>query len=133
MPKLRAASKLDVLIGSRVREVRDRRGLSRAQIAKMFGVSVQQIQKYEDGSNRLPLERLLLLMAGFNLPWEYFLADALEEARNSPLVEKAPPAFADTEEGKELLEAYQAISSPERRTHILGFVRQVAQMKDVKY
>src|ERR1044072_7318866 len=44
---------LDVEIGARLRQVRRSRGHSQVELADQLGVSFQQVQKYERGTNRL--------------------------------------------------------------------------------
>ena len=45
-------------IGQNFRLLREQAGLTQKEIARMLGVSFQQIQKYERGENRLPVDRL---------------------------------------------------------------------------
>ncbi|MDE2488814.1 MAG: helix-turn-helix transcriptional regulator [Alphaproteobacteria bacterium] len=49
---------LDVAAGQRIRERRRSLGLSQQQLARSVGVTFQQIQKYELGSNRMGVSRL---------------------------------------------------------------------------
>lgn len=44
----------DVDVGQRLRETRIAAGYTQSQLATLIGVSSQQVQKYESGSNRLP-------------------------------------------------------------------------------
>jgi transcriptional regulator with XRE-family HTH domain len=55
---LRKTTSLDVLIGSRLRAHRLSRDLSQEELAESLGISFQQIQKYEKGSNRISASRL---------------------------------------------------------------------------
>lgn len=45
-------------IGKRLRDARLLRGLSQEQVGEIVGVSFQQVQKYENGSNRLSPARM---------------------------------------------------------------------------
>ncbi len=49
------ASELDTVIGARLRSVRQASGCSQEKLAESLGITFQQIQKYEKGSNRLSL------------------------------------------------------------------------------
>src|SRR6202044_1994221 len=51
---------VDVLVGSRIRLLRKRRKMSQAELGKAVGVTFQQIQKYENGKNRVGAVRLHL-------------------------------------------------------------------------
>lgn len=52
-------SPLDLAIGDRVRKQREARGLTQAQMGKALGVSFQQVQKYERGTNRIASATLI--------------------------------------------------------------------------
>ncbi|MBX9576093.1 MAG: helix-turn-helix domain-containing protein [Caulobacteraceae bacterium] len=49
---------IDVHVGRKVVEVRKRRGLTQSDLAKATGVTFQQVQKYERGTNRISASRL---------------------------------------------------------------------------
>jgi len=49
---------VDVRVGRRVRELRAAQGLSQGALADKLGVSFQQVQKYEKGTNRMGASRL---------------------------------------------------------------------------
>ena len=50
---------VDVAAGARIRDLRMARGLSQTNIAEACGISFQQVQKYESGTNRVSLSRLI--------------------------------------------------------------------------
>jgi transcriptional regulator with XRE-family HTH domain len=54
----RSVSSVDKYIGARMREERLARNISLIQLSKELGVSFQQIQKYENGKNRVSAGRL---------------------------------------------------------------------------
>ncbi|MEQ8450011.1 MAG: helix-turn-helix transcriptional regulator [Nitratireductor sp.] len=53
------AHPVDKAVGARVRELRIRAGVSQVELGRALGVSFQQIQKYEKGSNRMGASRLV--------------------------------------------------------------------------
>lgn len=55
------AEALDRDIGARLRHARTVRGLTQADLGQVIGVSFQQIQKYESGTNRISVSALILL------------------------------------------------------------------------
>src|SRR5271167_1046596 len=59
---------VDVLVGSRIRLLRKRRKMSQAELGKAVGVTFQQIQKYENGKNRVGAGRLHLVATALNVP-----------------------------------------------------------------
>ncbi len=54
----RSATELDAEIGLRLRQVRESRDISQRVLAERLGITHQQVQKYEDGKNRLTVSRL---------------------------------------------------------------------------
>lgn len=46
------------LIGQRLREARQLHGMSQEALGKHFGITFQQVQKYENGKNRISAARL---------------------------------------------------------------------------
>src|SRR3954462_3596227 len=58
LAKPRSANHRDVAIGTRLRIARIHLNLSQQEVAKALGISFQQLQKYENGSNRIAASRL---------------------------------------------------------------------------
>lgn len=50
---------LDVELGRYIRRRRRELGLSQDQLGRMIGVTFQQVQKYEHGTNRVSFSRLV--------------------------------------------------------------------------
>lgn len=57
-----------------LRALRLESGFSQKKLAGLLGISYQQLQKYEQGGNRLTVERLLQLCDVFNVPMSAFLS-----------------------------------------------------------
>ena len=66
---------LDLEIGVRLRKMRGHAGLSQGALAERLGVTFQQIQKYERGSNRLSASVLVRMAHYFDLSPADFLPD----------------------------------------------------------
>ena len=66
----------DVYVGARVREARLAAGLSQTTLAGMLGVAYQQIQKYENASNRISCSRIVRIAAALGRPVEWFFDEA---------------------------------------------------------
>lgn len=64
-------------IGQNLSALRRAIGLSQKEIASVLNLSYQQIQKYEQGKNRIPLEKLLILQHFYNVSLDVILAEAL--------------------------------------------------------
>lgn len=78
----RDSTEADRALGARLAARRAALGLTRAQIAATAGVSMQQLAKYEAGTNRVPASRLVVLAGALALP----VADLLgpEEPASAP-------------------------------------------------
>jgi transcriptional regulator with XRE-family HTH domain len=65
-------TKVDAHVGRKIYELRIAFGMTRDAIAQKIGVTHQQFAKYENGSNRLSIGRLILLAGIFGKPPSYF-------------------------------------------------------------
>jgi len=59
-------------IAARLRTLRLTRDMSMEEIGALVGVTFQQVQKYENGSNRIPVDRLQRLAQALEVPVSYF-------------------------------------------------------------
>lgn len=69
----------DKKIGARVREERRRQSMPQKELGERVGVSFAQIQKYENGSNRIGAGKLLLIAEALQVPASHLFEDAREE------------------------------------------------------
>ena len=60
---VRKSGPLDAMVGAKIRMSRIDRGMSQTALAEKIGVSFQQVQKYEKGSNRIGASRLAQIAA----------------------------------------------------------------------
>ena len=75
---------IDKSIGHKIYSLRLAKGLSRQQLAKAIGVTHQQLQKYEKGSNRVSASKLALIAKALDRRIPYFY-EGFESAENIPL------------------------------------------------
>ena len=73
----------DVLVGSRVRVRRLELGLSQTALANELGVTFQQVQKYEKGTNRIGASRLHAMARVLGVPVTYFFPQT-DESSTAP-------------------------------------------------
>lgn len=59
---------IDITVGSRVRRARLSRGMSQSALAEQIGVTFQQVQKYENGSNRISASKLVEIADHLGVP-----------------------------------------------------------------
>jgi transcriptional regulator with XRE-family HTH domain len=109
----------DIHVGKRLRLRRTILGLSQEAIGNAIGVTFQQIQKYERGTNRISSSRLLDFSKFLNVPVAYFF-DEMEKAStasaNATGVAEESASFEheklSSRESLELMRAYYRISDP---------------------
>jgi len=70
---------IDVHVGQRLRQRRVLAGLSQEKLARMVGITFQQVQKYERGANRIVASRLYQLAQVLDVPVSYFFEHASSE------------------------------------------------------
>jgi len=75
---------IDKFIGQKIYSLSLKKGLSRQQLSKVIGVTHQQLQKYENGSNRVTASKLALIAKALDLRIPYFY-EGFEAADNIPL------------------------------------------------
>lgn len=74
--------KVDKIIGVKIHELRITQGLSRQQLAAKIGVTHQQLQKYEKGTNRISAGRLMAIAKALGKTVAYFF-DNVEEGHDA--------------------------------------------------
>lgn len=127
---------IDVHVGSRIRLRRNMIAMSQEKLGERLGITFQQIQKYEKGTNRVGASRLQAISAILNVPVEYFFQDApredgqpatgFDEASAAPLV----PDFLSTTESIQLQRAFMKISDPKVRRKIVDLIKTLADDGD---
>ena len=112
---------IDREVGRRVRQLRRSRGLSQTGLGESAGVTFQQIQKYERGTNRISTSMLVSIARAMKIPLSELLADFDQPTEGSDGWE-AP----DVPGVEALAEIYAAIDSAEARQAVLAIVRLLA-------
>jgi transcriptional regulator with XRE-family HTH domain len=115
-----------VHVGKRIRMWRVKRKMSRITLGEAIGLTFQQIQKYEMGTNRIGVSRLQAICTVLEIPISF----VFNSSPGSTHFEDSPPQyfvdFMDSPEGARLVEAFGKITDPERRRDIARAVKNVA-------
>src|SRR3954470_10751401 len=74
-PKMETPNPIDVRVGARLRLRRNMLGLSQEKLGEAIGLTFQQVQKYERGTNRLGASRLHELSRVLDVPISFFFDD----------------------------------------------------------
>ena len=115
---------IDLHVGARVRFARTLRNLSQDVLGEAAGVSFQQIQKYERGTNRISASVLFAFAERLELPVDWFFEglEPLEANGANPL---AIQALIATREGAEMA-LRMATLPPKLRRQMLALMRDFA-------
>jgi transcriptional regulator with XRE-family HTH domain len=80
-PSPKAATEVDRALGATIRRLRKAAGLSQMAVAQQSGITFQQLQKYEKGTNRISVSRLLEIAATLGVPITDFFDDLPEPVK----------------------------------------------------
>jgi len=121
----------DTHVGNRVRMRRLMLDMSQTKLGDALGLTFQQVQKYEKGTNRIGASRLQQISQILQVPISFFFEGAprLRGARNKN--EEAPSPryvsdFVATSDGLALTKAFMRIKEPTVRRYIVKLVQQIA-------
>ena len=118
-------SDIDALVGQRIKARRQSLRLTQTQLAERIGVTFQQVQKYENGSNRVSAARLWQVADVFGVPITYFF-EGLDAEDNSQMARRSD--MLSDRGAMELIELYTHLSDVQRKA-VLSFLRSVADEK----
>ncbi|MCX2695393.1 MULTISPECIES: helix-turn-helix domain-containing protein [Ochrobactrum] len=123
---------IDVHVGSRIRLRRNMLGLSQEKLGESLGITFQQIQKYEKGTNRVGASRLQAISSVLTVPVSFFFEDAPgSNASTQPGFAEDNEAtyvvdFLSSNEGVQLTRAFTKIADPKVRRKIIDLVKSLA-------
>ena len=121
---------VDKHVGSRVRMRRMLMGMSQEKLGDALGLTFQQVQKYEKGTNRIGASRLQQIAARLEVPIDFFFAgapaaDASANPAEAPL--SAPVGdLLSTTESVNLIRAFVRIKDPKVRRRLVELVNALA-------
>src|SRR4249919_67236 len=117
----KAPNPIDKHVGSRVRMRRMMLAMSQEKLGDALGLTFQQVQKYEKGTNRIGASRLQQIANILKVPPQFFFEE-LPKAKGAAHYDAQPsPAylndFVSSNDGIALMKAFMAIdSAPLRRS-----------------
>lgn len=122
---------IDIHVGSRVRLRRMMLGMSQEKLGTQLGITFQQIQKYEKGTNRIGASRLQHISTVLSVPVAFFFEDAPATPGASPGLSESASSnyvvnFLSSSEGIQLNKAFVRIRDPKLRRRIIDLVRAAA-------
>ena len=109
---------IDVHVGLRMRTIRREKRMSQDTLAKALGITFQQIQKYERGTNRVSASMLVKAAQALGCPTAHLLPPS-DEAETPPVTPQLMQAVAAIRGVEELIQAFARIASEEERAEVL--------------
>jgi transcriptional regulator with XRE-family HTH domain len=125
---IKTPNPIDKHVGSRLRMRRAMLGLSQEKLAAAFGLTFQQVQKYEKGVNRMGSSRLQQAAGflGVSVPFFFEGAPGGHIEGGDTLSPAYIDDFASSEDGLRLIKAFTRIARPAVRHRIVNLVQEIA-------
>jgi transcriptional regulator with XRE-family HTH domain len=123
---------IDAYVGGRIRLRRNMVSMSQEKLGEQLGITFQQIQKYEKGTNRVGASRLQAIASILNVPVSFFFEGAPGLAEEQPAgfqedsAEGTMMAFSGSAEGLQLTRAFIKIRDPKLRRRVIDLVKAMA-------
>jgi transcriptional regulator with XRE-family HTH domain len=129
----KAPNPTDKHVGSRVRMRRMMLGMSQEKLGDALGLTFQQVQKYEKGTNRIGASRLQQISHILQVPVSFFFEGApaaITSLKSDGMGEAPSPAYVSdflaTSDGLALTKAFMRIEDSKLRRRIVDLVEQIA-------
>ena len=128
----KAPNPIDKHVGSRVRMRRMMLAMSQEKLGDALGLTFQQVQKYEKGTNRIGASRLQQISNILQVPVAFFFEGAPDMADGGRSAAKDAPSpayvsdFLATSDGLALTKAFMRITDAKLRRRIVDLVEQIA-------
>jgi transcriptional regulator with XRE-family HTH domain len=123
---------VDRHVGARVRLRRTLMGLSQEKLGTALGLTFQQVQKYERGSNRISASKLYEMSHVLDVPVSFFFQDLADQTMNAVrgFADQAAEPFDHEQisrrETAELMRAYYQIGNAKVRRKMLDLMKSMA-------
>jgi transcriptional regulator with XRE-family HTH domain len=114
---------LDIEVGRRVRALRLEKGMSQEKLGNQLALTFQQIQKYENGTNRIGSGRLQRIAQILGVSVSALYPDPVPAGRTSQEVAE----LIDTGSTLRLLRAYSRMRSPSLQRALTTLVEEIAE------
>jgi transcriptional regulator with XRE-family HTH domain len=124
MKKKKRTDARDALVGKRLRTQRLVRKMTQTQLADRIGITFQQIQKYENGTNRIGAGRLQAIAEALSVPPSFFFGTS---TRASQEAVDATFKFLNTRRSLKLVSDFSSIKDSRVQTAIVGLVEMISK------
>jgi transcriptional regulator with XRE-family HTH domain len=115
----------DADIGKRVRTLRLQRGMSQTELGDLLDVTFQQVQKYENGANRMSAGRLQRVAEVLDVPITFFYSN-FDSNRSEHSAPKIDFDSFQSSDAIRLVRAYSRIKQRGVRLELLRLTEAIA-------
>jgi len=122
----KAPNPTDRHVGSRVRMRRMMLAMSQEKLGDALGLTFQQVQKYEKGTNRIGASRLQQISQILKVPVAFFFEGLPNELAPSALSVAQIDDFISDSDGLRLIRAFMRIDNADLRRRIVMLVQEIA-------
>src|SRR5438105_15301291 len=126
----KAPNPIDKHVGSRVRMRRMMLSMSQEKLGNALGLTFQQVQKYEKGTNRIGASRLQQISNILQVPVAFFFEGAPNLQGTEGTKDAPSPTYVSeflaTSEGLSLSKAFMRIREAKLRRRIVDLVEEIA-------
>lgn len=112
------SKRLDKIVGNNLKKLRKDRALSQEEIGKEIGVTFQQIQKYENASNRISASTLYVLSKILDVQLTDFYLD-------SSIDDTELPSEITSKQNAYIVDSFKKIKNPKIRKKILDLLNTI--------
>jgi len=121
---------IDKHVGARIRMRRNMLGITQEKLAEGLGITFQQVQKYEKGTNRVGASRLQNIAAILQTPIPFFFEDGPSPALEAEgWVADTPTQLMASKDCVALARAFVAIEDKKVQHRVLSLVRALSKDK----
>lgn len=114
---------IDIHVGSRIRQRRGMLGISQEKLGEGLGITFQQVQKYEKGTNRVGASRLQHIAELLNVPIPFFFEGSPSTSDQGEIVPDSITEFINSREGIALAMAFTAIEDRRVRASVFNLIK----------
>jgi len=116
---------IDRRVGENLKAFRNMKGISQAKLAGEVGITFQQLQKYENGMNRISASRMYVLAESLDISINDFYLGLEGANENTPSKSGIPYDMSASE--LELVSLYKKIQDRQLRNSLLSILRTVTK------
>lgn len=132
-PARRSPNPIDVYVAGRIRSRRTAMKMTQLRLSQFIGISLQQIQKYETGANRIAASRLQMIARILRVPTSFFFDGAPQNPLSDPVpsdtvfpLSDTSSSFPQSRETARLNQHFVRIADREVRRRLIVVVQAIA-------